>query len=270
MKTDRRPAPYEPGEEMWNDSYVSTMMLKAHLSPDTDAASYKPSKIQAICDYLPKRMHIREGSKTIDLGCGPGLYCSLLAKKGIKMTGLDGSENSIRYANEHREEAQIKYIQGNYLNLFGNGEYDAALMVSEDYGVLSPESRRLLLKNIYISLKPNGYFSFDVSSQAAFNKRIENYSPKWYASDAGFFRPHKHFVLEKTFFYPNITALCDLYAVFDSQLKIYRIWQTFFSRDSIKTELESSGFRVEEILSNLWGGEYTDESPTIAVICKKV
>lgn len=270
IETDRCPVPYEPGEEMWNDSHISKMMLKAHLSSDNDAASYTPSKIGAICDYLPQRMRVKEGSTVIDLGCGPGLYCALLAKKGFNMTGIDGSENSIQYASEHCEEAQANYICGSYLKPFGNGEYDAAMMISEDYGVLSPENRKLLLKNIYTALKPNGYFAVDVSSLAAFKARKESHAPKWYASEPGFWRPHRYFVLEKTFFYPDIPALCDLYSVFDSELKIYRNWQTFFSPDSIQAELESGGFRIDAILSNLWGGEYTDDSATIGVICKKV
>mgnify|MGYP003828629161 CR=1 FL=1 len=270
METDRRPVPYEPGEELWNDSHISKMMLEAHLSSDTDAASYTPSKIRAICDHLSQRMQIKEGSAIIDLGCGPGLYCALLAKKGFNMTGIDGSENSIQYASEHHKAGNARYICGSYLNPFGDGEYDAAMMISEDYGVLSPENRKLLLKNIYTVLKPNGYFAFDISSLTAFKARKYTYAPKWYASDPGFWRPHRHFVLEKTFFYPDIPALCDLYSVFDSEMKIYRIWQTFFSPDSIQAELESSGFQTDAVLSNLWGGEYTDDSPTIGVICQKV
>ncbi|MPM03757.1 Ubiquinone biosynthesis O-methyltransferase [bioreactor metagenome] len=270
METDRRPVPYEPGEEMWNDRHISIMMLKAHLSSDTDAASYTSSKIRAICDFLPQRMRVKEGSAMIDLGCGPGLYCALLAKKGFNMTGMDRSENSIQYASEHREEAKTRYICENYLNPFGNGEFDAVMMISEDYGVLSPESRKSLLKNIHTALKPNGYFAFDVSSLSAFRARKENYAPKWYASNPGFWRPNRHFVLEKTFFYPDIPALCDLYSVLDTEMKIYRVWQSFFSPDSIQAELENGGFRTDAVLSNLWGGDYTDDSPTIGVICQKV
>ena len=36
--------------------------------------------------------------KILDLGCGPGLYAELLAKKGHSITGVDFSENSIQYA----------------------------------------------------------------------------------------------------------------------------------------------------------------------------
>jgi hypothetical protein len=77
-------------------------------------------------------------------------------------------------------------------------------------------------------------------------------------------------VLEKIFFYPDIPALCDLFSVFDSEIRIYRIWQTFFSPDSIQTELESNGFRTEAVLSDLWGTKYTNDSPTLGIISTKV
>lgn len=268
FEAGRRPVPYEPGEELWNDRHISKKMLEAHLSPNTDAASYQPSKIRAICDYLPSIMKLKENF-LVDLGCGPGFYSVLLAQKGFNVTGIDRSENSVRYAEEHHNEGKASYICGSYLNPLGKEKYNAALMVSQDYGVLSPENRKLLLENIYTALKPNGYFAFDVSSLSAFKERSASYAPKWYASEAGFWRPHKYFVLEKTFFYPGIPALCDLYSVLDSEMKIYRVWQSFFSPDSIQAELESGGFRTEAILSNLWGDQYTNASQTIGIICSK-
>jgi len=270
LEADRRPAPYEPGAELWNDVHISKMMLMAHLSPDTDAASYMPSKMRAICGFLPREMGLTEGCKVIDLGCGPGLYCEILAGQGLAMTGLDSSENSVRYATEHCKGAGTHYVCQSYLSPFGEGEYDASLMISEDYGVLSPENRRLLLKNIHTALRPRGYFAFDVPSLAAFEARKAGAAQKWYAVDGeGFWRPHPHFVFEKTLFYPEIPALCDLYAVFDHEVKITRVWQTFFSGQSIRTELEDAGFKVESLYANLWGGEYGEDSATVGVICRK-
>ena len=257
VEADRCPVPYEPGEELWNDRHISKRMLEAHFSSETDAASYRSQKIRAICDYLPQRMQLKKGAPIIDLGCGPGLYSELLAQRGFDMTGIDRSENSIQYAGEHHKDGKASYIPGSYLSPFGKGKFEAALMISEDYGVLSPENRKLLLRNIYTALKPNGYFAFDVSSLAALKTRMVNYAPKWYASGPGFWRPHKHFVLEKAFFYPDIPALCDLFSVFDAEIKTYRIWQSFFSPDSIRMELESSGFQdTDRVVRPLGGGVY--------------
>lgn len=269
INADRCPAPYEPGQELWNDPHISKKMLEAHLSPDTDAASYKPEKIQAICEYLIQTMGLKSGDSIVDLGCGPGLYCSQLGQKGFYLTGIDRSENSICYARNHNHDQHANYILASYLKPFGSNQFDAALMISQDYGVLSPENRKILLGNIRNALKPNGYFVFDVSSMTAFQNRINGAASKWYASGAGFWRPHKHFVLEKTIIYPDMPTLCDFVVVVDSGVKAYHIYQTFFSPESIRSELEENGFQVEAVLSNLSGEQYNAASPELGVICKK-
>lgn len=269
IKAAQRPSPYEPGEELWNDPYISGMMLKSHLSPETDAASFKPDKIKAICEYLPDALHLEKGCSIADLGCGPGLYCSELSKKGFQLTGFDMSENSIRYAKEQDQTHRISYIQANYLAPFGFEQFDVAMLIYEDFGVMSFANRMKLLKNVYNALKPGGRFVLDVSSLTAFEKRKKENTEKWYAADAGFWRPHRHFVLEKDFIYPDISAMCNLVAVFDTELKIYRIYQTFYSPESISSELEKGGFCVQSILSNLWGEEYAAGSPVIGIICTK-
>lgn len=267
IKSDHCPAPYEPGEELWNDPHISKMMLEAHLSPDNDTASYKPEKIQAICEYLSHAMKLRYEDSIVDLGCGPGLYCSMLAQKCFQVTGIDRSENSIRYAIAHKA-ARENYFLADYLNSFGTGCYNAAVMIYQDYGVLSPSQRKILLGNIRKALKPDGYFAFDVPSLSAYRQRMEGTVSKWYASASGFWRPHKHFVLEKTLFYREISALCDLYVIFDSAIKNYRIYQTYFSPETISSELEENGFHIEAVLSNLYGEPFDPSSPEIGIICK--
>lgn len=268
MNLDKCPAPYEPGEELWNDPHISKMMLEAHLSPDTDAASYRPEKIDAICENLVRTMQLKDGDSIVDLGCGPGLYCARLSQRGYRMTGIDRSENSIQYAKEH--DTRTHYIRGSYLDSFGIDQFDAAVMVSQDYGVLSPEGRKILLGNIRNALKPGGYFAFDVCSMAAYQNRQDTATHKWYASNSGFWRPDRHFVLEKTIFYPDIHALCDFMAVLNPiGIKTYHIYQTFFSPETIRTELEQNGFRVEVLQANLAGEEYHPSSLVIGVICSR-
>ena len=264
-----RPDLYVPGGELWNDPHIAKGMLQAHLAPDTDAASYRPEKMEAICGFLPRALGLKPGDSAVDLGCGPGLYCARLAALGYSMTGIDRSENSIRYAQAHESDLE-EYRLASYLEPFGEARYDAALMIWHDYGVLSPENRRLLLQNIRCALKPGGRFAFDVPTMAAYRQRMEESTPKWYASDGGFWRPGRHFVLQETFFYPEQSALCDLYIVLDEDgTQVYRNWQTFFTPETIQRELEDVGFRVEQTLSSLQGGDYDTASSEMGVICQK-
>lgn len=267
IMTDKVPAPFEPGAELWNDPHISRMMLEAHLSPDTDAASYIPSKVQAICEYLTEAMGLKKGDAIVDLGCGPGLYSALLADRSCKVTGIDRSENSIQYARQLTQGKDAEFIVASYLEPFGTSQFDAALLIYQDYGVLSPDNRKILLGNIRQALKPNGFFALDVSSLAAFESRTKNAGSKWYASEAGFWRPHPHFVLERTVTYPDIPVLCDQYVVIDSVIKSYYNYQTYFSQESICSELEENGFQVKEVMTNLWGEKYDTASPQIGIIC---
>lgn len=268
LRTCRQPKPYEPGAELWNDPHISKRMLEAHLDPSTDLASYRPDSIRSICEFLSESLELKEGSSLIDLGCGPGLYCSRFSKSGISVTGIDRSENSIRYAGS--QDARTHYIQGDYLLPFDMNSFDAAVMVSQDYGVLSPENRKRLLQNVRTALCPHGRFAFDVPSLAAYRNRQEQAKEKWYAASSGFWRSHPHFILEKTYFYADLSLLCDFVSVFDAFGQTeYHIFQTFFSQKSIASELEENGFTVRHVFSNLSGEPYGENEPVIGILCER-
>lgn len=296
INLDTRPSPYQSGAPLWTDPHIAKGMLEAHLSPTTDAASYRPDKINAICDQLSRVLPLADGADLIDLGCGPGLYCAELSKKGYHLTGIDQSENSIQYARSHAPDPSVTYVLGSYLEPFGSGTFDAALLIYEDFGVFGPENRRKLLGNIHQALRPGGWFVLDVASRYAFSMRQRCSHADWYASDAGFWRPGRHFVFEKPFFYEQTQvddnrshvhhpdpasmvnpdpapmanpAICDFYAILDETLTCYRIWQTYFSPESIRTELAEAGFVVRELYSDLTGAAYHEVSPVLGLICQR-
>lgn len=264
-----RPAPYQPGAELWNDPHISGEMLRAHLDTGTDAASYKPETIRAICRHIPQIMGLPSGAAIADLGCGPGLYARELAEQGFSVTGIDRSESSIRYAREHSAGLQTAFVNASYLQPFGEGCFEAALMISKDYGVLSPENRKVLLRNIHNALKPGGTFALDVHSRADFSQRQKTTAAHWEATESGFWRPGPYLLLSRTFFYPEIPALCDLYAVLDEKFTAYRIWQTYFTPESIRSELHASGFEAEAVWGGLAGDKLAEDSPVLGILCRR-
>lgn len=92
----------------WNDSYIASQMLKAHLDPQSDAASKRPIIREKTVRWLTTNLKLNGKTKILDIGCGPGLYCELFAKKKIPTTGLDFSEGSLWFARERAEKKNLK------------------------------------------------------------------------------------------------------------------------------------------------------------------
>jgi len=266
----KRPAPYQPGAPLWTHPHIAGEMLKAHLNPDTDAASYRPECIDAICNHLYRTMNLQPGDRVADLGCGPGLYCRRLADRGLRMIGLEQSENSLRYARTLCAGQGVVFRQGSYLEAFGENELEAAILVSQDYGVLMPQQRICLLQNIHAALTDGGCFALDVSTVAAYQARLQEPPANWETSDGGFWRATPYVLLHAVHPYPEQPALCDLYAVLtDAEETVYRIWQTYYTPDTLRGELLAAGFQVEAVWGGLDGKLWTEKSPVMGALCRK-
>jgi SAM-dependent methyltransferase len=264
-----RPAPYQSGAPLWTHPHIAGEMLKAHLDPETDAASYRPESIRAICEHLQTAMGWTTQSQIVDLGCGPGLYCHAIATAGAAVTGIDQSANSLRYARALCHDQKAHFVKASYLEPFGENAFDAALLISQDYGVLSPSQRQTLLGNIRLALKPGGRFALDVPSLAAYAERSGQPTTEWETSQGDFWRPRPYLLLHTIHLYPEINTLCDLYAVMDSKVTVYRVWQTCFTPESITRELVEAGFRIEQTCSDLQGTPWTETSGVIGILCQK-
>ncbi len=271
LNTDKKPDPQTPNEELfWDDPYISQQMLSAHLNPDLDAASYKHETIRQITEWLVKHNNWKEGTRILDLGCGPGLYCTRFAKHGLDVVGMDYSENSIRYAKKFAEENElnIRYIYQDYLTMDFDCEFDAVFMIYCDFGALTNDGRDRLLQKIYRALKPGGIFIFDVFTSRNWEHPKER---NWYASETGFWRPTKHLVLEQGFHYPEEAVYLSQYIVIEDNGRVatYNIADHYYSKDDILKLMMRHGYQVQDIWSDLTGKPYEEDTKGLGVCAKK-
>ena len=265
----KKPEPYAKGPSIWTDPHIANQMLLAHLSDENGAASYASGHREAICQCLWDRLHLTPGMELMDLGCGPGLYAQWFAQRGLDVLGVDISANSLEYARTQAVNANlpIRYKLGDYREPLPAINLDAAVMISEDYGVLSPSERTLLLDHVYAALKLGGAFAMDVTAAAALYDIREGGT--WHASPAGFWRPHPHVVLEKNYLYPEHSAWCTCYVVIDEQITTYYVSQTAFTPERIEDELMRAGFRDVLILGDLAGSKFDLQAKQFGIIARK-
>ena len=247
-KIARMPEIYTPGTAlMWVDEYISTQLLETHLSQDVELASRKETTISSTVEWILNKVP-GDRLNILDLGCGPGLYTEKLAERGHIVTGMDFSSNSIHYAMESasRKKLNISYIQQNYLELDEKNRYDLILLIFTDFGVLTPDQRKILLNNIYRALKPGGTFLFDVLNENS--DMIESESRNWELAGKGFWRNHPYLALTESFYYEKQKVTLNQHIIIDEDggTETYRFWIHTFSHIDLNEIMSSAGFNFTE------------------------
>lgn len=269
----KKPALFAPSDApFWRDPYIASQMLYVHLDPESGAASYDHDTIAAMDAFLFDRLQLHKGSRLLDLGCGPGLHSVEFASRGVRVTGLDVSENSLNYARGAAEShgLEITYLLQDYLRMDYQEAFDAAVMIYCDYGVLAPALRSDLLRRIYRALRPGGWFALDVFTRE--KRRGQEAQKDWsIESQGGFWRSQPHIVLSETLPYADEDVFLDHYTVVDADgtQTHYRLWEQAFDRFALSEELEAAGFSVQDMYGSLDGKPWTSASKTLAAVAKK-
>ncbi len=271
LRYSQKPPLFEPGEaRFWDDPHISKSMLEAHLNPDHDAASRRPDTIDREVEHLVSSGTLRPGDRVLDLGCGPGLYASRLAGKGMKVTGVDISQRSLNYAIAQAKEQglDIDYRCMNFFDIDYSGDFDAAIQTHGEMCTFPDAKRDELFAKIHQTLKPDGLFIFDVTTRAQRAKAGKQNG--WYASDGGFWRSGTHLVLEQGFDYSEDNVWLDQYTVVDEEkISVYRNWFHDHTLQSIRQALQNTGFVIVNVWNDLAGTPYEEGGDWIAIVSQR-
>lgn len=272
-KINTRPSlfQYYTADELWTDEHTSKKMLEYHLNDSVDLSSRKKSFIDRSVQWIVSHFGVNSQTSIADFGCGPGLYTTQFAEKNASVTGIDFSERSIRYAKEvaKQKELSINYVQQNYLEYETEERYDLITMIFCDFCALSPSQRKTLLSKFHELLKPEGAVLLDVHSLNVFDNRQEVATYEYNQLDH-FWSSDDYYGFLNTFKYQEEKVTLDKYTIIEkTRTRVVYNWLQYFSRDSLREELEGSGFKIEELYSDVAGSAFSPESPDIAVVARK-
>jgi hypothetical protein len=136
-----------------------------------------------------------------------------------------------------------------------------------DYAALSITDRLILLKKVYQALRPNGKFIFDVFTP--FMRKEESRS--WYYEEGGFWSEMPYICLESVYQYDDkdSTELRQSIVITEETINCYNIWDHFFTKESLLSEIQSAGFKTYEFYGDIAGMEFSDIGETICGIFTK-
>ncbi len=267
-KLSQRPTLFQRGTgNIWTEAYLAEQMLQSHLNLKSDAASRRKEIIDRTISFL--NTHIKERSTILDLGCGPGLYAEKLCMSGHKVTGIDFSENSIKYARDSakRKGLDIGYICNDIFSIKYKEYYDVVIQIYGELNTFSDEERSRLFTIVKEVLKPGGLFIFDVTTPV---HRSQNRLTKdWFIDNMGFWRGSNHIVLEEIFDYEDDIWLDQYIVIDENEVKVYRTWFHDYTKEAIEMIVLEAGFSQVQVIENLYKEEKEEKGEWLTVIAQK-
>jgi cyclopropane fatty-acyl-phospholipid synthase-like methyltransferase len=112
--------------------------------------------------YLITKLKLKPGSSFLDCPCGIGRVSMPLARRGIRVTGVDITQSYLDELDNKAKRAKlnIKTIHGDMRRINFDSRFDAGGNLWTSFGFFNKESDNLLtLKKMYKALKPGGRFA---------------------------------------------------------------------------------------------------------------
>ena len=269
-----RPAPWSEGEKIpWNEPGFSARMLREHLSQDHDAASRRFAVIDRHVDWIHNVVLGGRPTSILDLGCGPGLYASRLARLGHNCTGIDFSPASVAYAREQAaaQGLDCRYTEGDVRRAeFGSG-YGLVLFVYGEFNVFHPDDTRRILRKAHAALDTGGTLLLEPHTFAAI-QRIGEEPASWYSSPSGLFSERPHIYLMENFWDEATRTATNRYYIVDAAtgaVTPYASTMQAYTDEGYRALLEECGFRDVKFHPSLEGKENEHSATLMAITARK-
>ncbi len=271
----RRPLPVpwkgEPGVP-WSDPAFSERMLLEHLSQEHDRASRRARVIDAHVEWIHRHLLNGRPSRMLDLGCGPGLYTSRLAKLGHECTGIDFSPASIAHAEQEAMAASLSCAyRCEDLRTADLGEgYDLVMLIYGELNAFAPDDARAVLSKAHRALSAGGALLLEVHSADAVRSAGAR-PPFWYSAEQSLFSDRPHVLLQEHLWRSDTSTAAIRYSIVDAEradVQTFVEGRQAYTEDEYHALLTDASFADIEVLPSLPG---TPDAPTnlIAIVGRK-
>lgn len=102
--------------------------------------------------------------KSLDLACGTGVLCEILAGAGIEASGMDFSEGMIKIAKERNPKLQ--YEVADMITYRPETQFDLVTCTGDALNhIMDLDDLDRIFANVYTYLTDGGYFIFDILNE---------------------------------------------------------------------------------------------------------
>jgi SAM-dependent methyltransferase len=268
------PVPWSEGEKIpWHDPDFSQRMLLEHLSQEHDAASRRLETIDKHVAWIHHSVLSGQATRILDLGCGPGLYTSRLAKLGHECVGIDFSPASIAHA---KRCAQVDSLRCSYsqqdIRIAGYGQgYGLVMFIFGEFNVFRPSEARSILEKAHQALAEGGRLLLEAHTFAAVHA-IGEQPRSWYSADSGLFSDRPHICLTESFWDSQQNVATERYFILDSltgRVTRHAASTQAYTGEQYQSLLEECGFGQVHFYPSLRGDVDRSQSDFLVLVAQK-
>jgi len=228
--------------------------------------THPPEKSAAEVDFLVDELGLQAGQTVLDLPCGHGRHSVELARRGLRVVGVDLNEEPLERAYWAAREAGVKVDlrRIDMREIQFREEFDAVFNLWTSFGYFESESEdRLVLDRAYRALRPGGAFVLETVNLYSVLRRFEPRS--WHELGEG------RMLLEERSFDPWTGRMQSGWTLIEPTGE--RIEMAFATRAYTLVEivrmLTSVGFEVERAFGDYQGSEYAIDSRRMIVVARR-
>lgn len=119
------------------------------------------AEAEEFIDRMVKVVQLPVGSKALDLACGDGRHCRVLAKHGFEVTGIDLANESINIA-ENKAGGHERYMVDDIRTFQLAEQFDLITNLFTSFGYFNRnEENAKVLDRVHQHLNKEGYFILD-------------------------------------------------------------------------------------------------------------
>jgi SAM-dependent methyltransferase len=248
-------------------------MLDEHLSQAHDAASRRSVTIDRQVAWIHGTLLRGHPTAILDLGCGPGLYTSRLARLGHTCVGIDFSPAAIAYARTTAVAQQLncQYRLEDLRSAVFGSDFGLVMCVFGEINVFPRGHASALLRKAYDALAGGGLLLLEAHTFAAI-QQIGERAPRWFTAESGLFGATPHLCLIEHFWHAQASAATTRYYVVELATgALTRYAQSFqaYTQPEYTALLQACGFDDVGFFAALTGALEPDQPDLLVVVARK-
>ncbi len=126
---------------------------------------FTPEMNHKEAEFIRTVLQLRPGEEVLDLACGFGRHAIPIARRGMKVTGVDVTPRYIEMARGRAGELPVEFVVGDLRELDYEESFDAAYSYFTSFGFFDDETNFDILRRVARSLRPGGRFLLDTANR---------------------------------------------------------------------------------------------------------